>query len=733
MASLWGELRRRNVVRVGVAYAIVAWLLIQITGTVFPALKLPEWTVTFVTALLIISFPIVLIVAWAFEVTPEGVRRSREVPLEQSVKRITGRKFNFAIIGLLALALAFVVVDNYVLRDEPTPVVSEQTVQTVDKSIAVLPFANRSANEEDAFFVDGLHDDLLTHISKIGSIKTISRTSVMQYRDTTKTMRDIGEELGVATVLEGSVQRAGNQIRVNVQLINTSTDEHIWAEIYDRELTAGNVFAIQGDIAMAVSEALQATLSADEKERLASVPTENMAALEAYFRGQQLLEQRSTLALAQAVDYFGEAMDLDPDFALAYVGLANGWLLQTVYSNFPQDEFYPKAKPMVETALQLDEGLGEAYTTLAVIKEIYDHDLAAADSAYRRALELSPNYATAHLWYGNFNGRFGRVEEALVHYENAVRVDPRSPIMNFNLADGLRELGQFDQALLQFEKIIEIDPGFYLAYRAIGDIERFAFGRLHEAVARYKQSLDRDPESPHLNTWLGLLYLDLGDDVSAEYWIQRAQQQGLESFDANVAMGILQTYRGDMGSALEYASKTEDMDFTNPYQALLAWQLRSSVSSHDLQQGRYASARARYGRRFPELLIDTDPQVSRSNYRSAIDLAHILQKTGEHDQANMLLEHCLDLISSMPRLGQFGHGISDVQIYALKGRAEDALRALRSAVQEGWRHFWWYHAEHDHVLESIRHEPEFQKMMGEIRGDMVEQLARVHEREASGE
>ncbi|MCG8449752.1 MAG: winged helix-turn-helix domain-containing protein, partial [Pirellulales bacterium] len=530
------------------------------------------------------------------------VVRGRGYRLAQDVEKLPvpalrKSRYRLAFVGAIVAVLA---VGIFVIPKEPPRA----------KSVAILPFENLSGDPQAQVFTDGVHYDLLTRLIKIADMKIVSRTSLLQYRDTTKTSQQIAAELGVATIMEGGVQRAGDTIRINVQLIDAATDEYLWADSYDRQLTAASIFAIQSEIASAVAEELRATLSLDERQRLATVPTESLPALDAYFRGQQLLEQRSTVALAQAVDHFGEAIDLDANFALAYVGLANSWILQTVYSNFPQEEFYPKAKSMVETALQLDDGLGEAYTTLAVIKEIHEHDLTAADSAYRRALHLSPNYATAHLWYGNFFERSGQSENALIHYQNAVQLDPRAPIMKANVAGSLRDLGHFDQALLQYREILEIDPGFYLAYRAIGDIERFAFGRLHEAVAWYKQGLHRDPENLHLNTWLGLLYLDLGDDATAEYWIQRAQRQGPETFYANVAIGILQTYRGEMDSASLHASKIEDIETTNRYEALLSWQLLSSLSSHDLGEGRHAAVRARYERRFPELLIDTDPKVS---------------------------------------------------------------------------------------------------------------------------
>ena len=290
MASVWGELKRRNVVRVTVAYSIVSWLILQITDVLMPLLGLPEWVGRLVFLLLVIGFPLALIFAWAFELTPEGIKLDKDIVRSESPKRLPSRKLDFFIIGALRLALAFVIIDQYVLdKSQPSAETTENR-----RSIAVLPFANRSAAEENAaFFADGIHDELLTRLAKIGDLKVISRTSVMEYRDTTKKMRQIGEELGVGSILEGGVQRAGNTVRINVQLIDAQTDEHLWAHSYDRELNAANIFAIQSEISTSIAKALWVTLSPDEQQRIAAVPTENIEVLEAYFIGQQLVERRN--------------------------------------------------------------------------------------------------------------------------------------------------------------------------------------------------------------------------------------------------------------------------------------------------------------------------------------------------------------------------------------------------------------------------------------------------------
>jgi TolB-like protein len=412
--SLITELKRRNVFRVGAAYGIVGWLLVEIASVLLPTFGAPEWVMKAFSFLVILGFPLALILAWAFELTPEGIKRETDVDPAESITHSTGRKLDFAIIALLAVALTYVVIDNYVLEAEPesvntltqaedAPGITKQAPGaepgTSEKSVAVLPFANRSIKAEDAFFVDGMHDDILTHLAKIRSLKVISRTSVMEYRDTEKNMKTIGRELGASNILEGGVQRSGNHVRINVQLIDAETDDHLWAEIFDRQLTAENLFSIQTEIATAIADALQAALSPEERDRLAAVPTENLEAYEAYLIGRQRLADRSTGAFVKAVEYFEKAIRLDSDFALAYVGLAETYVLQAFYSGLPPKETLEKARVAAEQALKLDDQLGEAYNALGAVKED-THDYEGAEAAFKRALELSPNHAPTYHWYG---------------------------------------------------------------------------------------------------------------------------------------------------------------------------------------------------------------------------------------------------------------------------------------------------------------------------------------------
>ena len=295
--SLFKELKRRNVFKVAIAYAVTTWILLQLTDVLTPILELPEWAPKLILLMLLVGFVPALIIAWAFELTPEGIKLEKDVPHSESITKKTGNKLNYIIIVSLGLSLGFFIWESRFKQraeeaelarlappvEEPVVVPPEPEIDLseldIDKnSIAVLPFANRSADDSDIYFTDGIHDDLLTQLSKIEAFSVISRTSVMEYRDTPKNLKQIAKELNVANIMEGSVQRAGDRVRINVQLIDAFTDEHRWAEIYDRELTTGNLFDIQTEIAKAIAAALQAKLTDTELASVAEAPTDNVAA-----------------------------------------------------------------------------------------------------------------------------------------------------------------------------------------------------------------------------------------------------------------------------------------------------------------------------------------------------------------------------------------------------------------------------------------------------------------------
>jgi len=442
------ELKRRNVFKVGIAYAIGAWLVLQVIDVVVPILELPEWVAKATLLLIAVGFLLALVLSWAYEMTPEGVKLDKDVDRSTSSVSVSGRKLDFFIIGALALALVFVVIE-YVLP--PTADVSENL-----RSIAVLPFDNRSAEEENAaFFADGVHDELLTRLSRIGDLRVTSRTSVMEYRDTTKNMLQIGDELGVGSILEGGVQRAGDTIRINVQLIDVQKDEHLWANTYDRKLTATNLFAIQTEISTEIANALHATLSPDEQQRIAAVPTENLEALEAYFNGLHAA-RGITDSPNYEIESFERAIALDPDFARAYAELASAWSVlpfDSVTAN--PTRVRVEAAAAAQRAIELDPDSPEALAVLGMLKLRHSYDWQGAESLFRDALDIESTNLTALHWYSHLLSWQGKHAEAIEFSEQALAGNPLSPQFQGHRPYVYGEARRWDEAFSLGEKILK--------------------------------------------------------------------------------------------------------------------------------------------------------------------------------------------------------------------------------------------------------------------------------------
>jgi TolB-like protein/Tfp pilus assembly protein PilF len=742
--SLYHELKRRNVFRVGIAYLALAWLLTEVSGTLFPAFGIPDWGVRFVVIVFALGFVPAVIISWVYELTPEGIKREKDVVRDASITHQTAKRLDVFTIGLIVVALAFILADWFWM----SPRLAEQsaapaaavidTIQTQGpepaepqyppNSIAVLPFANRSANPDDAYFVDGIHDDLLTHISKIGAIKTISRTSVMQYRGSSKSIPEIAAELDVATILEGGVQRAGDQVRINVQLIDARNDEHLWAEIYDRQLLAANIFAIQSEIAEAIAEALRMTLSPREQQRIRSVPTESLAAYEAYLIGKQRLAKRTKQSLAEAEEYFRQAVELDSRYALAWVGLADTYALQFWYSGSPKREAFDKAKAAIDMALELDRDLGEAYASLGLLKH-HMKDMEGAEQDFKRALELSPNYAPGHTWFSMLLADLGRWEERLISMETAIRLDPLSTNIRRNYAHALREIGRVEEALEQFEITLEINPEAVRVYIPIAPIQWELLNRLDLAARTYAKAINLDAKNPWYYIWLAQLYLDLGEPERTSLLLDRINELVPEG-PIWVPL-LLHLYQQTTEGMAEKARAVLAVpDWSLPFfWDFSAAQLRNLA----MEEGRHDEALAVYSKHQPQLLLDHEPVIDLNNYRDAIDLSLVLQIMGDQERASMLLERSSAFIREQSTIPWLGYRISNVQILALQGKKAEALAALRLAADEGWRTLWWYYLQYDPNLESIRSEPVFQAILAEIKTDMSAQMQRIREMEQSGE
>jgi TolB-like protein/Flp pilus assembly protein TadD len=441
MTGFLEEVKRRKVYRVAAAYVIAAGGIIQLASASFPAWELPSWTLRLVIVLLLIGFPIALILAWAFDVTAEGIRTTPAVAPRRQVRR-----------NVIMLATAGVIMSAAV----GFFVLPRASAHKVDKSIAVLPFQNLSNDPQNAYFADGIQDDVLTSLSRIGDLKVISRTSVMQYRDKATNLRDIGKALGVSSILEGSVRRSGNKVRVNVQLIDANSDEHLWANDYDRDVV--DVFAIQSDLAQKIAEALQAKLSPGEKSQMTQKPTENGEAYVAFVEANNLAcEVEEPGKLKQSEQLYARAIELDPNFALALARYSRleSWFLHDIDRTAQRRQ---NARALAERALQLQPDLPEAHLALGFSYYYGDNDYDAALREFEIAQRNLPNESGAYLAIGAIQRRQGKWAESTSNLEKAVSLNPKDTWPLQNLAMNYQMLRNFDAANRTVDRGLQINP-----------------------------------------------------------------------------------------------------------------------------------------------------------------------------------------------------------------------------------------------------------------------------------
>ncbi|MEJ2535163.1 MAG: hypothetical protein P8008_06780, partial [Gammaproteobacteria bacterium] len=714
MSSLINELKRRNVFRVGLAYVVGAWLLLQVADILLEAFSAPEWSLRLVVALLLLGLPVALFLAWAYELTPGGVKRESEVARAESITPATGRKLDRAIIIVLVLALGYFVLDKFVLRpvapDAPSAAAHDAAtakaeeggapegdgvdpVLPTDRSIAVLPFEHRSSREEDRFFTAGIHDDLLTQLAQISSLRVISRTSVAQFENTNRPIREIAELLNVATILEGGVQRAGDQVRINLQLIDAASDAHLWAQTYDRELTAGNVFAIQSEIATAVAEAMRATLTPEDRARISDVPTEDMAALEAFFKARAELDTRSVPAMESARQGFREARELDPAFALAYAGEAQAILLLSdgdgAYGDIPVHEARTLARPLLEKALALSPREPKVLAVYGLLEQ-YSDQLEAAEAYLDSSLAITPNDGEVLNWKVGVLNDQGRFPESLVLFERMLEADPYSQVTLFNGAAGLTYFGggrpgQVESLLARLEGL---NPGLGLTTRGL---VAYVKGREAEAARHLFNAIIVDPGAARARERLGNL---LG-------------RLGLYAEALNVdpeAVEYLPYYQRDTEAMLQQArlKRTDTRGGTVEtreliHRLVLAGRDEEALALADELWARYRETPRRLGYESLDMAL----------------AARRLERPAEAERyRNVFAAMTRDLVES--GVTYRGRYLAEARLAAFDGRTDDALRHMTRAIDHGARWPGWFaFGEFDAMRSSLAFQTELARM-GEL-------------------
>jgi TolB-like protein/Tfp pilus assembly protein PilF len=548
--SFFAELKRRNVYKVAVAYAVVAWLLVQIATQVFPFLDIPSWVVRLVIAMVLIGFPIALIIAWAFEATSEGIKRTEVADAMPATAGQKKHAWIYVIVIGAAISVALFLLGRYTAGNMAARGLAADLPA---KSIAVLPFESLSEDKSNAYFAEGVQDEILTRLAKVGDLKVISRTSTQHFKSAPDDLPQIAKRLGVAHVLEGSVQKANDQIRVNVQLINALTDAHLWAETFDRKLT--DIFAVESEIAKTIADTLQAKLSGSEKTAISKKPTENPEAHELYLKGRHFWNLRTEANLKKALDYFQQAIEKDPSYALAYTGLADTYSIIPNYADRPPGEDFARALAAAHRAIELDDSLAEAHTALANALGA-DLQFAASEVEFKRAFALDPNYASAHQWYGECLQSLGRFDESIAELQRARELDPLSLIINTILASVYYTAGRNEEAVQQLQRAFDLDSNFGVAYWVRGQIFETQ-GEFDKAIEDYKKSENATPMD-QTQAMIACVYARSGRGAEARKILNDLMIDAQHSYVSSYALAQIHAVLGDKDEAVRLLEKAYD-------------------------------------------------------------------------------------------------------------------------------------------------------------------------------
>jgi TolB-like protein/Flp pilus assembly protein TadD len=543
--KFFAELKRRNVYKVAIAYGVVAWLLMQIATQVFPFLEIPNWAIRLVIMLIVIGFPIALVIAWAFELTPEGLKRTESAD-ELPKKSMRNRAWIYVVIVAGAISVSLFFFGRHTATTKQSGL-----AELPAKSIAVLPFENLSGNPENAYFTDGIQEEILMRLAKIADLKVVSRTSTVRYKRSPDNLREIATQLGVANVLEGSVQRTADRVHVNVQLIKAASDAHLWAEAYDRKLT--DIFAVESEIAKTIADTLQAKLTGSERNAILAQPTQNTEAHQLYLKGRYLWNRRTGENLKKALAYFEQAAEKDPNYALAYTGIADSCILIPIYSAGPPQDYLPRARAAAQKAVELDDTLAEAHASVAYLFFV-DFENPKSVKEFERAISLNPNYATAHQWFGGaLLSALGRFDQAIAEGKRALELDPVSPIISLSLGTTYRWARRYDEAIAQLRDTVAMHPEFYWGHRFLG-VALELKGATGEAIAEYRKAFELN-DDPVVLALLAHAEVSIGKQNEARQILARLTEEAKTRYVPAYAFAVIHLALGEKDQALDWLEK----------------------------------------------------------------------------------------------------------------------------------------------------------------------------------
>jgi len=627
------ELKRRNVFKVAVAYAIAGWLIIQIVTVIEQPLNIPNWFDTVVIVLVGIGFPLALIFAWAFELTPDGLKKSREVEITESVTDRTGKKLNGVIISVLSVALFFVVVERIFFAKASILEDASQTAEIQTASIAVLPFVNMSSDQENEYFSDGLSEELLNALAKVDEMQVAGRTSSFKFKGQNENLTEIGGELGVANILEGSVRKSGNRLRITAQLIRVSDGFHMWSETYDREFTVDNIFDIQEEISLHVMEELKVRLLPEDEAQLADRPTMDIEAYNAFLQATQREITYQPDDLEYAIQKYKEAIRLDPTFAEAYARLA------LAYNNFHQngnisaDETKVLMRENAEMAISLDKDLGKAHQALADYYG-FEFQFEKREEVLKTAVKLAPNDASIRMDYRSALGRNNKVEESRAQLFKAYELDPLSPDISNSYARYLVDVeNRYDEAMDIIDRNIKRTPDYNGSYYAKAWLLRdVPYGELDNAFKFAYEGHLKNPDDMDFMWMVSDIARDLNMLDVAEYFGTKISEAYPENHAGRRNLMQTSLVRGDFERTKEIVDELIEIYGERTIEFFVINLLAYHYSKEEYQEGLDLLKM-----RFPDYLDEPGKEIINEDQQTAsIFYLTLADKMGNTKEVEMI-------------------------------------------------------------------------------------------------
>jgi len=729
------ELKRRNVFRVGIAYAVTAWLLIQVTDILLESIGTPPWVMQTMFVVLGVGFIIAIFFAWAFELTPEGVKREADVDRSQSITGKTGRKLDFTIIGILVLALGYFVVDKFYLTPaagNPQATEVQTTEPAQDKkdepqTIAVLPFADMSQDGDNEYFSDGLTEELLNILAKIRELRVAGRTSSFAFKGKNEDLRSIGEKLNVATILEGSVRKDDkrNRVRITAQLINVEDGYHLWSETYDRDLE--DIFAIQEEIARKVAKALRITLLGEDEERIAEQVVTDLSSYDLYLQGLKSYNEFSWASLERAIEEFGRAIELDPDYIPAQIKWAATWLELANAGGAPKNEARSKAVPVLEKILKEDPGNSEVHTVLARFHRL-DRNTKAAEQEFQFALDTNPRNAIALAELGRVLFGSGKVNRAMEYLNEAGRIDPYSVQVLWNLAMTHSMMLQPEKSTEYARRIGEVESDNPMQF--YGPAMAYSLSGNHaQAIFMDKQAIELDPNDYELVAGMAIRWTVLGDLEQAELWARKADDMAADQpVPIKARLGLYQ-FREQYSLAGDLAKRALDRELDDRQLSKSAF--RNAWIGSLVHTNRIDEALDYYKKTLPEV-FETPPAIksdSNRNFSQLVEVAMLLQMQDPNSPLATILidaaEQKLELVED--RWIPWWISVRRATIATARGDKAAAIAYLNTVpggkFGGNWRNYlgnWW-------VLDTLHGEPEYKQLIAMLEEDMDRQREEAYE------